>query len=591
MMHPQLSSVKDKLQQRLSALKELQARLPDEPYSIVLRLELANGYKDLGYPDLAAGDAYKALLLIDEVLQDGEYHEEALSAARNDTNSGRAGRPTADIFLPLSFHSRCTDGPCTSTSLTNDEDKEDEEVKEQTIISATTSWSQCAYHLLVGCLIDCGCLKSASDYNSRALRALPEVHLFKAYKEELRCALSAIPGYNHDDATAIDIQDYPERCLVRRELYPWNPYEPDRFSPESIGFLNNEMASVAPNLEAKISELPALTLERGSVDSVSAEKTRYVKQLGVFAKVDISPGEIVLQEKSMLTAISRLHDSYCDACSIKLPALSASDAPTISCEDCNEAFYCSVECHDTAQALYHPSLCGVTIDRKVWGTEAADYLYSLLLMRALALAETQGVHPLQLKEVRYIWGDYHGLDLSNVWQCDPQGQLKDSFGSIPRKLPFSFQANVLFPLHVLEKMDINIFEQSLRYDTWIFNTLYAKFRGTASARHGLDGRPEIAAVHPVWCLTNHSCDPNVAWEWEGSMKFWTREQLIQWQGRETRIAPGLRAGEEVFSHYCDIRLPVKERREWAIGALGGECMCPRCIWEEADGKGQSDPTA
>jgi len=62
----------------------LQEATPDRPYSIPHRLELAKAYKQLGYPDLAASDAYKALLLIDEVVEEGEYCEEALEAARDD---------------------------------------------------------------------------------------------------------------------------------------------------------------------------------------------------------------------------------------------------------------------------------------------------------------------------------------------------------------------------------------------------------------------------------------------------------------------------------------------------------------------------
>ena len=85
----------------------------------------------------------------------------------------------------------------------------------------------------------------------------------------------------------------------------------------------------------------------------------------------------------------------------------------------------------------------------------------------------------------------------------------------------------------------------------------------------------------MWCLANHSCDPKVSWEWQGSIRFRTREELVNWKGRNPNAQPGLLKGEEMLSHYCDIRLPVKERREWAVGALGGDCMCPRCIWEES----------
>jgi hypothetical protein len=389
-----------------------------------------------------------------------------------------------------------------------------------------------------------------------------------------------------EDFHEVDIEEYPDKGLVRREQYPWNNHEPDRFSQECLQFLNKEMAGIAPRLEIKISQLPLLSTYSSKSSSVT--KIAYVQQLGVFAKENILPGEEILEEKSLLSAISRLHDSYCDACSVTLPNMrevtrEADLDRSISCEECEEVFFCSTECHDLAQDSYHSSLCGVNVKQaQVPAREAVDSLYTLLLIRALALAQTQDVHPLELKEIRYIWGDYHGHDLESVWGTNPEGTVADAFRSVPQTLPFSFKNNVLIPLQILEKMDVNIFTESHRYDTWIFNTIYAKLRGTASARQGPDGRPEIGAVHPMWCLTNHSCDPNVAWEWQGSMRFWTREKLVDWKGRDPSKMPGIEKGEEVFSHYCDVRLPVKERREWAIGALGGECMCQRCVWEEAE---------
>ena len=78
------------LRKRLtSELISLQQHTSVEPYSVVHRLKLAKAYKSLGYPDLAVGDAYKALLLIDEVAEEGEYHEEALAAAEADFLSDR----------------------------------------------------------------------------------------------------------------------------------------------------------------------------------------------------------------------------------------------------------------------------------------------------------------------------------------------------------------------------------------------------------------------------------------------------------------------------------------------------------------------
>ena len=253
--------------------------------------------------------------------------------------------------------------------------------------------------------------------------------------------------------------------------------------------------------------------------------------------------------------------------------------------------------------FYHPILCGQDVDavaKDVPAAEAADALYCLLLLRAFALAATQEKHPLELWEVQYIWGDYHSQALHKAWRSSsrqtdtsPDASARDPFCGLPCTLPFSFKYNIFTPLHMLEKLDQNIFTSPLARP-WVFNTLYAKFRGTASARQGLDGRPDVGAVHPLWCLANHSCDPNVRWDWDGQMRFWAREERIRWKSRqfedgdrewETKRA-GLKKGEELLSHYCDVSLPVRERREWAVGALGGLCRCERCEWEDAVEKGE-----
>ncbi|KAJ4383841.1 hypothetical protein N0V86_000684 [Didymella sp. IMI 355093] len=536
----------------------LQQQTLEQPYSIVHRLKLANAYRDLGYPDLAIGDAYKALLLVDEVAEEGEYHDEALEAANADYLSEKVA----------GLNIRAGDEAGS---------KEDGEV----VSWAEKHLSRTAHDILIEALLACGCFRSAFDYIARALRAFPEDERFQSYDEGLTSKLRTHYEKEGENVDDVEVEDYPDKGLVRRENYPWNEHEPDRHSEECLQFLNNELANIAPKLEVRVSELPLLSIDASTQSS--NQELQFVKQLGVFAKEDIAPGVEVLNERSLLTAISRRHDTYCDACSTTLSDTPEAEQSIVSCEECDEVFFCSEECHDLAQDTYHPSICGISVDQgKVPAREAADSLYFILLVRALALTETQDLHPLELKELRYIWGDYHGKDLDAVWQLGSNGQLIDAFAGVPQTLPFSFNNNVIKPLHILEKMDVNIFTQSYRYDTWVFNTIYAKLRGTASAQQGLDGRPEIGAVHPMWCLANHSCDPNVAWEWQGTMKFWTREKLVDWEGRDPSKGPGLKKGEEVFGHYCDVRLPVKERREWAVGALGGDCMCPRCVWEEAE---------
>jgi len=299
-----------------------------------------------------------------------------------------------------------------------------------------------------------------------------------------------------------------------------------------------------------------------------------------------------LRESSLLTATNRLHDDLCDACNSPLPDLSSA-RPPVACENCDDTIFCSSECHDRAQDTYHAAVCGREGLESI-GKDIADPK-DKALGRAMAMAATQDVHPLDLPEVKYIWGDFHDLgtvgSLSSPARADNVDTLLqlDPHTRIPTAtLPFSFQLNILQPTRFLEEMGIDPFASLPRYDTWVLNSLYAKFRGTASGRLSTwDGGPEVCAVHPLWCLANHSCDPNVRWEWGGEIVFVARTaaERAVWKGKEVsedgKAGEGIRKGEEILNHYCDVKLGVKERREWAKGALGGACLCERCIWEES----------
>ena len=475
---------------QLQKRQALTEALIESPYDARLYLLRATCYEELEYPDLAVGDGYKALLLSDEIVDDsGEYHEQARRA------------------------------------LTSDPPFEDEDkTREDAMRIARDS-----YILLVKNLQKCGCSRSAYDFCLRAARAGVEDTAIQDVKRAIV-----------EHQSSIDPNAIPERGLVRRELYPWNVYEPDRHEESKLAILNDQLATAAPKCVVKAVELPRL----------SGPGTNL--QLGLYANADIEPGETLLREYSLLTVNNRLNDPLCDACS--------KEESEISCPDCDTVF-CSTTCRDLAEA-YHPALCGKDVDsigRETDAKEAADALYLLLVGRAMAFSETQEMHPLELKEIRFLWGD---------------------FGET---LPFSFAYNVLLPLHILEKMELDVFATIGRCDFWILNTLYAKFRGVASGRVDRTGKPEVCAVHPFWCLANHSCAPNVKWEWGGDIRLWAREgeDVVKWGGESGRS--GIKKGEEILNHYCDVDLDVKARREWASGALGGDCMCERCVWEGQDG--------
>lgn len=545
------SSSDDWTQELLERRQRLTVALVELPYNLVLYLERAVVHSELGYPDLAAGDAYRALLLTDEVRDESfEYHERALESLRPYGVHDPASQRRLELLrIPK--------------EVPSDESDQDLAGEDKVIGQLAKRASIRCYQILAISLLLCGCLKSAYDFTCRGLATSPgDEELLQTQEYIQKLAKRRLKT----DAEKLDINDLPDQGLVRREIYPWNNHEPDRFSQQTLDFLNTELVSVALKCVAQVTELPTLLEAASSTYGYGIIPTN--KQLGLFAKEDIAPGELVLDEYSVLTANNRLKDALCDACSSELPVLGG-DRQAVACPNCDDTLFCDEVCYQGAMDSYHPSVCGKdmdTISKDPDPMETPNALYLLLLARTLAMSATQETHPLNLKEIKYIWGDF----LPSSTNAIP---LSPNAGPPPIwTLPFSFASNISGPLHILERMDIDIFTTLRSYDLWVLNTLYSKFRGTASARvNQRDGRPEVAAVHPLWCLANHDCDPNVRWEWGGRIQFWAREKRVL-----PGLEPGIKKGDEILNHYCDIDLPVKERREWAKGSLGGWCMCARC---------------
>ncbi|KAI9804885.1 MAG: hypothetical protein M1825_001254 [Sarcosagium campestre] len=551
-------------------------------------------YADLDYHDLAAGDAYRALLLSDEIQDDcGEYHEQARDSLRYHVKRA--------TLTTTACQTAADDEKTGDTTVDVDED-----IFKKTLENTT----QECYIILARSLLDCGCLRSSYDFCTRGQAiatqgSLPTREILDRLHDEILQAARTRPNPStngssnavddNDSNFKIDPKSLPDAGLARREVYPWNDHEPDRFSPTTLSGLNAALASVAPKCEIRAVSLPTLT----PATALNPTNT----QLGIFAREAIAPGETVLAEPSLLTATNRALAPLCDACHAPLPGspevLLLPDSPSfpstippslnsqeeeslqqrstvpLACPNCPDVLFCSTACLTTAMHRYHPALCGHDDADKLFKTPDPTSLYLQLTMRALALAFTSEQHPLELPELRHIWGDFlptipSSLSPSTTVTTSPAGTRLPQ-PQQPRTLPFSFRSTVADTLHFLVVgMDRDPFATLPTTDTWVLQTLSAKLRGTASARvHPVDGRPEVAAVHPLWSLANHSCRPNVRWRWAAQMRLVAREG-------------GVAAGEEVLSHYCDIELDVRERRQWMRGCLGGECMCLRCVEEAGE---------
>ncbi|KAK6339795.1 hypothetical protein TWF718_009188 [Orbilia javanica] len=530
----------------------LTSALEISPYDPDLWQKRAIAYLKLGYPDLAIGDAYRALLLVQELL---EAHEESefgfvgLVAWR-----GRRAEPR-DTFATGDVGGDGDGGEVEEEEgdyedLPEITDVEEKDLKETDVL---------ARRLICSSLLEIGCLLDAWEQADASIKVYPEDgELRRIYKE----ADEKVKQGRESGLSDFQLREGE----VARVIYPWNTFEPDRTSEETVANLNTFVtAASSGNFEVKVTELPMLVPDAKEEGKVITKTSR---QLGVYATKDLPTDTQVFSERSILTVNNRLFDPLCDCCNGPLDPIN-----TFSCDSCDDVMFCSTICKDEAMEKYHPSLCGIDIDflfksahtRHSVANDASatassstptKALYSLLLLRTLAMALTQDVNPLEILPVKYLYG-------SSPPPPPPQK---------PPTLPFTFPDNILSVFHILTRLEVDPFKVSLHtFDIWHTLTIHSKILGTASARHNpTSGQPEVAALHLCYSLVNHDCEPCLMWDCQSEMKFRTLREV--------------KMGEEVRDCYTDPRIESwKKRREWLMGSLGGGCRCGRCVREsEAD---------
>ena len=109
--------------------------------------------------------------------------------------------------------------------------------------------------MLVNCLLICDNLKSAVELCKRGLSK----HVGNLELLRLHDSILTKVDTNGRASEPQSIEDFPDRGVVRRELYVWNAYESDRYSDQVIRSLNETLRKVAPKLQIKVTELDDLT--------------------------------------------------------------------------------------------------------------------------------------------------------------------------------------------------------------------------------------------------------------------------------------------------------------------------------------------
>ncbi|KAH0614478.1 uncharacterized protein H6S33_000114 [Morchella sextelata] len=528
--------------------------LSHTPYNILAYVDRSQVHLKLGYPDLAAGDAYRALLLGDairETVQDRSIISRKENGEYDDEEDDSEWGIGEQAFVTTYSHIR----------LLSERVLPEDQIK-KLLKTSVDGMEATALFTLARALKEARCFMDALTYCKMGLErypdaaALPAPINFQAETDEIHQTMEQKKTEDPRFKLNPDILFRHGGC--RREVYPWNHHEPDRVVD-------------LPILQKRQDPLNKLELS----DKVSGSE----KQLGVYAKEDIYIGETFFREMSPLTVLSDPEYSrLCEFCAADLGDTYE------TCEDCWEGdeesgiMWCSEKCKENAMEKYHPALCGRDfgwVYRSINASISTSSAHSLLLLKTYATAITLDTHPLELPEVKYLYG----VNRVGTFPDYKPTALEQ------QALPFNFTNQVTRPIQMLMEMDVDIFQPNAVdfFDLWVIQTLWAKFIGVASARvHKRTGRTEIAAVHMLYSMFNHSCEPNISWECGGEVNFTGFSRAL---GREAELntqVVAVKKGEECFSHYCDISLDYRERQEHAWGPLGGRCSCTRCTREEEE---------
>ncbi|KAF7936310.1 uncharacterized protein EAE98_002529 [Botrytis deweyae] len=489
---------------------------------------------ELGYPELAAADAYKALILTTSVF-DGKY-----LGSRVWLEMGMAiwyrdavkGNPWDVNFSATKFGIQMLD-------FLKYERKQ-------------------AYTQLIFSLCYLQALPDIKAITTEALKRYPDDITFLYFQHAATSAYESNRTFIYQQALPDGIKwVHAEMGTVWNKPYPW-----------ASGFHTRTKRSIkAANIALKKCS-KVLRIQPSNMTMSDSGGVCY----GMFASQDIHRGDTII-ERSPVLSISGLqlktHLNLIDSL-LGEPKTRSKTSPgnCFNCYGllnkygpkygfacCSHLYFCSKDCKNLAQQYYHDALCGTNIipiysfskNKKcyVCGPEIAGMIW----LRLLATCKQGGGHPLQ-----------HPL-VTNL-----------SIHEAAAQDPWSLNVRVIRPLKTLEILGIDVFANQW-YDTWVLETLWQIFRVNSAGAYNTENEYGCW-VDSFYAMFNHSCeDPRM---------MGTHIQDFDRAGSKFQhgAAREIKKGEEVCVSYIEVLSRSKmERRKALAGWLSGDCKCKRCLAE------------
>ncbi|KAI9047159.1 hypothetical protein LZ554_008613 [Drepanopeziza brunnea f. sp. 'monogermtubi'] len=437
-------------------------------------IELAQVDTRLGFLDIAAANAHRALLLVEAALQ----------------------QPISELGMHV-YNALAFRHPGSGIETLQDE---------------LSYLHRQAYIMLLVGLVGSAAFWDGLVEAKKARKLYPDDTGIAELQDDLksgfidRCELMKESGL----VFKIENQDLLERTRtgkIFQKRYPWLDDSLYRRTPGTLRLVNEQFQDACRGS----CEIKAVAF--GGAKPKEAREGEDMGPLGIFATRLIERGELVILDKS-ITGVSNVPSSsfkHCDACHGSL-ADQYLRQPPIPCSQCMKAIYCSPDCYKTATEGYHKVLCGHDLDwvyetpspakpERRKGTGIGHRWKSALFLRIIAiiLADQQYKgHPLQ-----------HPLIARATANYPPPTKVPTAFDI---NYEWHYFENVTAPAKMLQQLGVNIFRDAAWTPEVIQTILWRLENNADMAATTLAGAAcRMMNFNTRFLFLNHSCEPNTSW--------------------------------------------------------------------------------